>query len=541
MSRGKKRSGAKKSRKFLHLGWWILFALALTVMICIRIRLLTIPLERDEGEYAYAGQLLLEGIPPYKLAYNMKFPGIYAAYSVVMAAFGQTPAGVHLGLLLVNLITVILLYLVGRMLFGEAGGAAAGSAYAILALSPSVLGFAAHATHFVVLPVMGATLICLRPPEKRTPPMLSSAGALLGTAILMKQPGLFFAVFGGIYLLWTDLQARLSWKTTLGRSLAFLAGIVITLALALFYLWWAGVFGKFWFWTVDYASAYGSLNSWDIGRQYLVRNFPRVVSYGWLLWLLAGVGVTACFWNETVRRQRALLLGLLGASLLALSAGLYFREHYFVLILPAISLLAGAAITALIDLLPARRQLRRVLPLLLLAVALSLPLLGNRGFFFYLSPSAGLRKIWWSNPFSESIPIAKFLRDRTTTEDSIAVLGSEPQIYFYSHRHSATGYIYTYGLMEKHSYARRMQEEMIHEIEAARPKFVVFVSIEPSWMLLPKSDRMILDWINTYLQANYAGVGLVNVFRNRPSEYYLPLESAVPRLSPSRILIYERK
>ena len=45
------------------------------MVVFIRIRFLAIPLERDEGEYAYAGQLMLQGIPPYRLAYNMKFPG----------------------------------------------------------------------------------------------------------------------------------------------------------------------------------------------------------------------------------------------------------------------------------------------------------------------------------------------------------------------------------------------------------------------------------------------------------------------------------
>ena len=70
------------------------------LVIAIRIRLLGIPLERDEGEYAYSGQLMLQGIPPYKLAYNMKFPGTYAAYAAIMAIFGQTIAGIHFGLLL---------------------------------------------------------------------------------------------------------------------------------------------------------------------------------------------------------------------------------------------------------------------------------------------------------------------------------------------------------------------------------------------------------------------------------------------------------
>ena len=41
----------------------------------IRLRLLWPPLEPDEGEYAYAGQLRLKGIPPYQLACNMHFPG----------------------------------------------------------------------------------------------------------------------------------------------------------------------------------------------------------------------------------------------------------------------------------------------------------------------------------------------------------------------------------------------------------------------------------------------------------------------------------
>lgn len=39
-----------------------------------RVRVADVPLERDEGEYAYAGQLILQGVPPYAQAYNMKFP-----------------------------------------------------------------------------------------------------------------------------------------------------------------------------------------------------------------------------------------------------------------------------------------------------------------------------------------------------------------------------------------------------------------------------------------------------------------------------------
>ena len=88
--------------KLVQFAWWALATIVFTLIVAIRIRLLGIPLERDEGEYAYAGQLILQGIPPYKLAYNMKFPGTYAAYALIMSIFGQTIVGIHIGLLLIN-------------------------------------------------------------------------------------------------------------------------------------------------------------------------------------------------------------------------------------------------------------------------------------------------------------------------------------------------------------------------------------------------------------------------------------------------------
>jgi hypothetical protein len=63
----------------------------------------------------------------------------------------------------------------------------------------------------------------------------------------------------------------------------------------------------------------------------------------------------------------------------------------------------------------------------------------------------------------------------------IAALGSEPEIYFYPRRHSGTGYIYTYGLMEPQRYARRMQDEMIAEIEHTQPEYVVYVHSPTTW------------------------------------------------------------
>src|SRR2546427_8814940 len=69
---------------------WAVLLLAVGLAAAVRVRLIGVPLERDEGEFRYAGQLLLRGIPPYRFAYNLKLAGTYAAYAAVMSAFGPT-------------------------------------------------------------------------------------------------------------------------------------------------------------------------------------------------------------------------------------------------------------------------------------------------------------------------------------------------------------------------------------------------------------------------------------------------------------------
>src|SRR5271156_4831873 len=130
-----------------RLSWWFMVA-TLVIIAAFRLRLLNFPLERDEGEYAYSGQLMLQGIPPYELAYNMKFPGTYAAYAFVMRLFGETPAGIHFGVMCVTTLTALMLYWLGKKILNQLGGMVAATSYAVLATESGMFGMAGHATHF---------------------------------------------------------------------------------------------------------------------------------------------------------------------------------------------------------------------------------------------------------------------------------------------------------------------------------------------------------------------------------------------------------
>jgi hypothetical protein len=529
-----------KPEKTWPTAWWILGLAVLALTLAIRIRLLPIPLERDEGEYAYAGQLMLQGIPPYKLAYNMKLPGTYAAYALIMAIFGQTITGIHIGLLLVNAATVVLIFFLGRRLVNSIAGIAAAASYAVFSVSPSVLGSAGHATHFVVLPVIGGTLLLLNHSDRQTFGRLFASGLLFGLGLLMKQPAFFFPLFGALYLFLKDIRAELHFKKILLRTLVFGTGVILPFGITCLVLWSTGVFKSFWFWTIDYARQYGSLVPLALAPQIFGHNIKEVIGASWGLWVLSGIGLVTGLWMKRTRASTGFLLGLLVFSTLALCPGFYFRQHYFILVLPAVSLLAGVAVSNLSDQLSGHTTAVRLLVFLLFGAALSLPLFWEEKFFFRASPDEACRLIYGENPFPESVRIAEYVREHTKANDTIAVLGSEPQIYFYAKRHSATGYIYTYGLMEPQKYAHQMQSEMIREIEVARPKYVVFVSFGASWLRRPGSERTILDWFSRYAAQNLTGVALINIVSPDRTDYHLPYASEPVQLSPNHILIFER-
>ena len=538
---------AGRNRQIYH-SYWVWGALAAIMLFtaAIRVRLLEVPLERDEGEYAYAGQFILRGVPPYAQVYNMKMPGIYAAYALILAVFGQTHIGIHLGLLVINAATVFLMFLLAKRLFGPLTGVAAAVAFALLSLGQSsVQGVSANAEHFVILPALGGILLLLRAIDYQKWLSLLAAAVLLGLGFLMKQHGAAFIAFAGLYLLFCELRRRpFTWKPFVVRCILFLAGVLLPFALTCLVLLWFGVFERFWFWTFDYALEYVTTVPFSVGLIALKENLTKVVVSAVSLWILAGIGLTGLLWNKKARRHWVFVIGLLVFSFLAVCPGLYFRSHYFVLLLPAVALLAGIGAACVQSLFARSRSVlvTMAIPILLALIVLFHAGYQQRNFFFTMTPTTISRTIYGRNPFPESLEIARFIKEHSTEDDRIAVIGSEPQIYFYSNRRSATGYVYTYALMESHPYATQMQREMIREIETARPKFLIFVNLPTSWLPRANSERLIFKWLRQYGQKYYEQVGIIDII-SRYQTIYRWGRSAIEYSPQSHrwILVLQRK
>ena len=496
---------------------------ALVFSTFVRGRYLDIPLERDEGEFAYSARLILQGEPPYKHAYNIKLPGVDLLYAGFLALFGDDARSIHIGLLLAGLATIALLWRLANELFDPLTAGVVACGYSFLSTSPSVLGTAAHAAHFIALFTVLGVAAAHRAVTRDSLPAAFVAGLAFGTAVLMKQPAAVFVLLGLGMLLapWARGAAAPhpegGGTVSRGTALAaYAAGVAIPYMAIVLWISSHGVLGLFWEWTVVRARSWG-------GRTTLAEAFPAF-SFGtrsaigptWPTWGVAAVGLVGL---AATRRfpagTRSTVLGWLAVSFLATSAGFFFLSHYFNMMLPAVALCFGAGAQMVargIDHLirpHAGSTVYSLVAVVLLALGSQVCLIWP--FYFRLTPLEACRAIYGPNPFVESPVLGEYLRKHTRPGESIAVLGSEAQIYFYARRPAATGYLFVYPMMIPGPNGDRSQQEMIKEIDRSKPAYIVYVKVATSWLKHPDSSKRLLRWAESYTDTFYSIDGVIDI------------------------------
>jgi len=490
---------------------WTILALAVILLIsAARVPHLNFPLERDEGEFGYIAQQLLHGVPVYVSAYTQKLPGSYFMYAIFLALFGQSPFAIHLGLLLVNAATMALIFLTLRLTHGGLAGVTGALVFGFMALSPTVLGFAGHATFFMAMFAMAGLYLFLLARDRASVRLYLGSGLCFGLAFLMKQPALFFAPMLALFMVVHALAAgsKRPPRFTL-QVLAFVAGSLAPYLLVAAYYLALGKFPLLWFWSFQFAREFVNQVGLMDGLMNFVDKVRTVVSGFEVLWLMAIAGFLVLLRDVVGGKGRYPYLAFGLASMLSIVPGFYFASHYFVSLLPFVALSIGYLVGAV--------QGRRASIVMGVWVAAGL-LIGFARYEPYFTARVSDDVISHSryagNPFPECVQIAQYVKSHTAPGDSIAVLGSETQLFFEAQRPSASRFVNVYYLTAEHSRNREMQLEMIRDIERVRPQYLIYVHIPWSWALRPTTPRDLRNWFDAY-RWNYEVEGILQVHADR--------------------------
>ena len=460
---------------------WLALAAVLLLGLALRWPVASLPLERDEGGYAYIAQRWLQGEAPYRESFDQKPPGIYAAYAAIERALGESPAAIHWGTQLWCLLTVAMVFWLGRKLFGEEAGFAAGALAAFMTVDHGLLANAANTERFMIAPLAAAFLAALLAAERESWLWALACGACTGLALLFKQVALTNAIFYAILLALSKRRVPL-----LG---AFLAGAALLLVPVALYLKAAGVWPAFYDCVIGYNFAYGGATALPDYFKNFALAMGRTLPSLWPVYLFALFGL----FQATAPAVRV-VLAWLAFSFLGSCAGGYFRVHYLLQAAPPLAVLAGFGIAQACKKLrlPGRR-----------ALALLIVLQGVLSGLWYYLPGPALaksRRLYGANPFPEAVAAAKLIAERTNSQDRVFIFGSEPEILYYARRKSAERYIYVYPLMADAPGTAARQAEALAQVRSADPKMVVTVFVRTSFLASVRAPLNIFNGVKDLLR-----------------------------------------
>ena len=363
----------------------------------------------------------------------------------------------------------------------------------------------------------------------------------------MKQHGIMFATFGVGYFLWSQLSKRQAGLPAVAaKTLVLIAAEAAPAVTGRRNIMESRRFSQVL--VLDCrlrapvcrgdALADGQTLAWNGRKSSVWQSYAVLV-------LLAAVGLLAPLWDGLARRRSVFTIFLFVFSFAAACIGLEFRQHYFILAMPATALLIGCCFSTISRAIArvADYRLAIAIPALVLAFGCGLSVYLSSDMFFEQSPGEISRALYGTNPFPEAVLVGDYIKSHSNKGDTVAVLGSEPEIFFYSNRMSATGYIYVYPLMEKQDFAVSMQHGMISEITKARPRYLVFVLCIYSWLGSSSSPRDLTSWMDPYIKQYYHRVGLVDVAAPKPLSAGIwgrDADNAIPLDPNNYVEVFER-
>lgn len=515
------------------------FAVACAVAIAIRLHRLDLPLERDEGEYGYGARLILDGDFSYDTLRTLKLPGVHLALTPFLALFGDTPSALRVALMVFDAGSACAFLALARCFVAARTAALSTAIFVIAQTSLVVLGLFAHAENFALLPALVGLLLAVRAARGASTHSWGWSGLAFGVAFVMKQPAILFGLLA-LFGLWSASKTAGA-RAAVARTGVFLSGCALPYALVCVWMAVIGHFEAFWFTTVTYARAYGQGATLEQGRLHLEAALADIGSRQSALAALFVAGLVALAARRALRPLVVWCAALFVVGAVATSVGLYFRAHYFVLLLPAVAIVAAIGAESLAAWTVRAGHARARVAAVIVCSAASAGLWFERDVAWLADREAVSRSIYYPNPFAESALLADVIRQRTQPGDKVAVLGSEPQIAFLAGRRSATGFVYMYPLFEVHEHAAWMQERTILEIEAAAPRVFLSVNVRQSWLQRQKSLTRIIEWAATYTEKHYRVIGVLDLDSQSGGRWYdaAALTQGI-RLPTYSVMVFER-
>jgi hypothetical protein len=495
----------------------------------------TSPWEGDEGEYAYSAWLMRQDIVPYTHSFLQKPPLI--VYTYYLSHFIK-PYSIWLPRFLGFLSTVgvcFLLALTARKLYGNRAGWLALWVSSLLLSVSTFDALPANTEKFMLLPLTALLTLFVYKQRRENFLIYFSAGSLAALAILYKPIALLPSAFLIVYWLISNWYKSNNIKKILISISSVILGGVITSFVCLAYFIFNGAFRDLWQEVFVFNVAYVS----DM-KSYFPEYFYRYITqYFIIFWPIIIIAFTSFFYkNKFIYLWWALLLVSLVTVMTSRIA------HYYLLLAPFLVLLGAGAFSSLLEKINIKQQAEKLKNIILVGSIAFILIIFSLviGEQFFLKPIELTKWLYGpDNTFGESMLMADKVNQYTRKDEKIFIGGSEPQIYYFSQRVSASKFNMTFPLSLNTPWCKYYQEQAIIELKNNKPAAIV-LPLGASGLLGANTPTNFVDYLLAKIKENYRLVG-GTVSKYEVSTYVGSewLEPDQIKLIPNIMLLYIKK
>lgn len=425
------------------------------VVVLLRLPGLPMPLERDEGAYAYVAWTWLHGGLPYRDAFDHKPPLIYLLYMPALLWGQPSAVAIRVWATVLLLLSVGMVYAIGRRTWGSATALLAALLFGIAGSAFDLQGMILNTTQALVLPALIGLWCAIRLGETQQTRWAIATGVALAAAALIKPVAI---VVLPAVLLASRFNARSLARVVGGVALG---GALVSSPIALYFAL-RGAWNDLFFGVLSYNRIYAaeSQDRWELGG--LVDMFAPFVP----LLVVALGSLPLIRKGDPQQRRSRLLIAAWGVGLLLAALGsLRAYVHYYYPVLPLLSLLAAPSIRWLWKGIP-RATISSRLAAALLLLLLIVPLGSQNLSLIGTTAEQQAERLYGDSGklfFAQASLVAEYVRDHTAPDDPIYIFAAEPQVYLLAERRTSSRYIYDYPLAllpsARAELARDLQQE----------------------------------------------------------------------------------
>lgn len=529
----------------------IIFFAGLLVLMAIiyilRSNFIDIPLERDEGDYALAGKLILEGVTPYVGVFEQKPPGLFYGYAIISFFFGTSVAAIKIGFVVVNMLTVTLIAFALKFLFNPLAAFIGAFTFAILSLNPYASGYSIQAEHVLILYVSIAFFFLCHYLKKGQLYALIIAGASVAWSATIKQNGLFFIIAFSLGVIAIHFaKGKLEYKKLWKELIYFAFGGIGMAIFVLLIMAAQGVWKEFIFWSITFPREFYLANiPFKQGMTYMENMYGRITEFDQWIWYAAAGGIVFVFVSKLRLSLKIWIVSIVLLSFFSIWPGLRFYGHYWIQLFFGLSI-SLAALAYSIQNIFSRFLPKFLSALIVLLVFLAFALSGfTKHQEYYMNPNgeALMNAIYGDNPFMEMRKIAEFINSKNPDKenDKLVILGSEPQILLETGLKSPTPHTFLIFVASTHPVSATWRTEYLEMLRKNEAKYAVFVSHPFSWLANNEEAVKFVTEIYNHLRQYYKVIGVADILSTEQTIYKWDEEAANYPTSGSKFVLVLEK